>query len=273
MPPRVPNGRPSIYAFCEVSCGASNTASVGAVSVPIASRLILPAADRYASMSAGEVVSVPAMLSNPWLESSEGRNVVASMLRPSRSRIAFVYSVRFRRCRPGAGRYGAASLSISLSSHAARSSRLSRSSVGPPSAGGIRPERSLRTTFSQVSACVAMESNGSASRFRPATCSAALWQSRQIPLTTAAWRSPSLPMSPQPDASRLVASAAAPRPRVLRSSPVVTGKIVTNGGYSRPPGERIAVWSFLGLPAQADLQGCTRPGEPIWFTVYYTDFL
>ena len=31
----------------------------------MARRLILPAADRYASTSAGDIVSVPAMLSNP----------------------------------------------------------------------------------------------------------------------------------------------------------------------------------------------------------------
>ena len=65
MPPRVPNGRPSTYSFWLVSCGASNTASVGAVSVPMARRLMLPAADRYASINAGDVVSVPAMLSKP----------------------------------------------------------------------------------------------------------------------------------------------------------------------------------------------------------------
>ena len=47
-----------------------------------------------------------------WLESSDGRKVAASMLSASRSRIAFVYSVRFSRWRPGAGRYGSAFSSI-----------------------------------------------------------------------------------------------------------------------------------------------------------------
>ena len=45
---------------------------------PIARRLILPAADRYASISAGDIVSAPAMLSKPRVESSDGRNFVAS---------------------------------------------------------------------------------------------------------------------------------------------------------------------------------------------------
>ena len=58
-----------------MSAGTSNTACVGAVTVPIASRLILPAADRYASISAGDIVSAPAMLSKPWVESSAGRNL------------------------------------------------------------------------------------------------------------------------------------------------------------------------------------------------------
>ena len=75
MPPRVPNGSPSMWSFCAVSCGTSNTACVGAVSVPMARRLILPAADRYASISAGDIVSVPAMLSKPWVESSGGQEL------------------------------------------------------------------------------------------------------------------------------------------------------------------------------------------------------
>ena len=36
----------------------------------------MPAADRYASISAGDIVSAPAMLSKPWVESSDGRNFV-----------------------------------------------------------------------------------------------------------------------------------------------------------------------------------------------------
>ena len=44
------------------------------------------------------------MLSKPRVESSDGRYLVGSISSASRSRIAFAYSVRFRRCRPGGGR-------------------------------------------------------------------------------------------------------------------------------------------------------------------------
>ena len=58
--------------------------------------------------SAGDIASVPAMLSKPCVESSDGRNLLASTSRSSRSRIAFAYSVRLRRWRPGGGRCVAA---------------------------------------------------------------------------------------------------------------------------------------------------------------------
>ena len=72
----------------------------------------------YDSSSVGEIVSDPAMLSNPLAESSGGRSVVASICRSRRSRMAFAYSVRFNRCRttdPGAV-LAAATRSISFSS-------------------------------------------------------------------------------------------------------------------------------------------------------------
>ena len=142
------------------------------------------------------------------------------MLRASRSRIAFVYSVRFSRWRPGAGTCGSALRSISFSSQATSASRSPRSRVGPPSAGGMSPARSLRMAVSQISASRATASKGCASRFRPATCSVALWQSKQFPLTTAACRSPSLPTRPQPDAST-PASAAATSSLVLKTPPFI----------------------------------------------------
>jgi hypothetical protein len=42
-----------------------NSTNVGAVFDAMARRLILPAADRYASISAGDMVKAPAMLSKP----------------------------------------------------------------------------------------------------------------------------------------------------------------------------------------------------------------
>jgi hypothetical protein len=64
----------------------------------------------------GEIVSEPATLSNPRLESSAGRNFAGSISSASKSRIAFAYSVRLRRCStlvPGAA---GAARSISVSS-------------------------------------------------------------------------------------------------------------------------------------------------------------
>ncbi len=57
------------------------------------------------------------MLSNPSLESSEGRSVETSTLRASRSRIALAYSARLRRCKPTVPGFGcwAAYLSSELS--------------------------------------------------------------------------------------------------------------------------------------------------------------
>jgi hypothetical protein len=66
-----------------------NSTNVGAVFDAMARRLILPAADRYDSMSAGDIVSAPAMLSNPWVELSGGRNLAASIFNPMRSRMTF----------------------------------------------------------------------------------------------------------------------------------------------------------------------------------------
>jgi hypothetical protein len=53
--------------------GTRHTVSVAAVTVPVAMRLILAAAETYDSSSAGEIEIAPAMLSKPRVESSEGR--------------------------------------------------------------------------------------------------------------------------------------------------------------------------------------------------------
>jgi hypothetical protein len=59
--------------------------------------------------------SAPAMLSKPEVESSDGRYFAASIGRSSRSRTTLAYSVRFKRCRPGAGVKGTAAASSSCS--------------------------------------------------------------------------------------------------------------------------------------------------------------
>ena len=98
------------------------------------------------------MVNDPAILSKPWLESSAGRNFVASTCKPRMSRIAFVYSERLSRCSPGAGRCVSAWRSSSFSSQAA--SPLSVPASGRFAlVGGIKPARTLRTTFSQISGC------------------------------------------------------------------------------------------------------------------------
>ena len=151
---------------------------VGAVTLPIARRLIFPAADRYASSSAGDIPNVPAMLSNPWVESSDGRNFVASTSSASRSRIAFAYSVRLRRCRPGGGRCGVAWRSSSLSSQPIRLSRVAGSGRGIPD-GGIIPARSFRTTFSPTCAWSPRCARSSLSSSKFAVLSFSLWQVTQ----------------------------------------------------------------------------------------------
>ena len=120
-------------------------------------------------MSAGDTLSTLAMLSKFSLESSPGSSVVASTGRSSRSRTAFAYSARLRRCRtgaPGLGLAAAARSSASSSCEVTRSS-VARSGRGAP-LGGIMPVRSFRTTFSH--AC------GS----RP-TCSTSSWSSTSPP--------------------------------------------------------------------------------------------
>src|SRR2546428_1449283 len=63
----------------------------------MAQRLIFAAVDVNPSSSAGDNDKAPAILSNPRVESSDGRNFAGSISRASRSRIAFPYSVRLRR--------------------------------------------------------------------------------------------------------------------------------------------------------------------------------
>ena len=98
MPPRVPNGRPSMCSFCERSAGATNVFWFGAAEVsPTANRLIFEAAARYPSSSAEETLKELAMLSKPKLESSGGSNELTSTSRESRSRMTLAYSGRFSR--------------------------------------------------------------------------------------------------------------------------------------------------------------------------------
>src|SRR5262245_54210786 len=121
---------------------------------PTAIVLMRCAAVRYLSSNSGEVPNADAMLSKPKFAPSLGSNSVTSISSANRSRIAFAYSVRFRRCttyRPG----------VLLPTHA-RSSELASQVVKPAYSasvgcgmpcGGIARTLNLRSTRSQVAAC------------------------------------------------------------------------------------------------------------------------
>ena len=149
---------------------------------PIASRLILPAADRYASISAGDIVSAPAMLSKPRVESSGGRNFVASTSSASRSRIALrvlgaiePVESRRREMRDAPWRRARPPSSERSDVHGGR--RPDDAS----SVGGIRPARTLRTTFSANSGWSARreKSSWSLSSTSPPVFRRALWHVTQ----------------------------------------------------------------------------------------------
>ena len=93
------------------------------------------------------------MLSKPPLESSPGNSVVASTVTSSRSRTAFAYSARFKRCSAGAPGFGAARAAASsdCSSQRTNASTLASAGRGSPG-GGIKCPRSLRIAVSQTSA-------------------------------------------------------------------------------------------------------------------------
>ena len=120
------------------------------------------------------------MLSNPSAESSAGSRVVASTSMFRSSRMAFAYSARFNRWRPVAPGFGvrAATRSSRVSSVEANSSMAAREGLAVL-AGGIIPVRSLRTTFSHVSA---LGPTSAGSRDLRSSCPAfrvALWQVEQ----------------------------------------------------------------------------------------------
>jgi hypothetical protein len=133
----------------------------------------------YDSSKVGEIVSEPAMLSNPLAESSGGSSVVGSISRSRRSRIVLAYSVRFNRCSttdPGVARVAARS--IAFSSHS-RSASYSGSGGRGMSGGGMTPARSFRITFSQSSARSGTFARSSPSSDRFAVFSRSLWQVTQ----------------------------------------------------------------------------------------------
>ena len=189
IPPRDPNGRPSlIRSFCRRESARSYSSRTGGVlGSPMARRLICSAAVRYRSNSTGDTAKTSAMLSKPWAPSSAGSNDLSSISTPSRSRIALAYSDRFRRWMaaslPGSG-LASAARSSSVSTYAAKESEVALSGRGIPG-GGICPARSLRITFSHTSAPAGIFSMSTLLRISPAVLSFSLWQVMQYRLSTA----------------------------------------------------------------------------------------
>jgi hypothetical protein len=103
---------------------------------------------------------------------------VASTSSARTSRIALVYSVRFSRCMPGGIRFAEPLRSSSVSMKETIDSSTGAAGRGMP-AGGIIPARSLRTTFSQVSAWSCILATSSLSSNSPAVCKRWLWQVTQ----------------------------------------------------------------------------------------------
>jgi hypothetical protein len=121
------------------------------------------------------------MLSKPPTDASGGSApAIALASNANTSRIAFAYSVRFKRARGFVPGFGARAqpASSSLSSQRAIASSSARSGRGSPN-GGIRPVRSLRTAASQTWASWWTARRSSSLNDTPPAKSISLWQPRQ----------------------------------------------------------------------------------------------
>src|SRR5262249_40279983 len=152
---------------------------------------------------------------------SAGSSDAASISSASRSRIAFAYSMRFRRWsvgRPGSG-CSAATRSRLSSRDAATLSASALSGRGRP-AGGIAPVRIFRTPFSRPSARSPIRAGSNVSSISPAVFSRWLWQVTQYLSSTA--RGPPVPAASVAAAgcraTAVAGGARAPRPRTLRAT-------------------------------------------------------
>src|SRR5947199_3197653 len=98
----------------------------------------------------------------------------------SKSRIALEYSARFSRCSAGLPGLGFAidARSIDISIEDAKASTLALSGLGIPS-GGIAPARTLRITFSHISACAGTFERSAVSSVKPAIFVFELWHVTQ----------------------------------------------------------------------------------------------
>src|SRR5947208_10879697 len=115
------------------------------------------------------------MLSKPYPASSRGNSSAGRNQTPRRSRTVLLYSARFSRCevtRPGSDVWGDRPSNFSI--HAVTAATSGFRGAGDPG-GGIRPELTLSSTFSQIAA----ERPGF-SRLRFAVFTLSLWQAKQF---------------------------------------------------------------------------------------------
>ena len=111
---------------------------------------------------------------------TDGTLAPALMSTASRSRIALLYSARFKRCargRPGLGA-AAAAASRASSSRATSCADSDTSGAGTPT-GGISPRVTFRSTFSHTAVSVPTLVGSSSSKDTPAVRRLSLWQPRQ----------------------------------------------------------------------------------------------
>ena len=220
------------------------------------------------------------MLSKPWSDSSGGSSASTSISRSRRSRTALPYSNRFSRWsggRPGFGR-AAAAASSSASSPETKASRVSGAGRRRPG-GGIAPLRSLRTTFSQVSAPAATAWTSARSSSRPAVRVRALWQTTQYSSrrarasgdgASAAGLTAALPARDASACGDASTGAAVPRPaaashsRMHAPEPNRAGRTISPscppGSQASPPptASRIhGLWASVGA-ARRDVKGLER---------------
>ena len=177
IPPRVPSGRPGTCVSCEPG-PARNVQPPGRASGrPTAFTAAARAAMTYCSMNDGDTCRAAAMLSKPSTTSSAGSTASASNSTARRSRTAFAYSLRLSRCRTrrsGTCVFAApAARSSELSSQAMSASADAASGCLDPGGGMTRP-RSLRTAFSNTSACWPMLSAVTPWKLTPAVLTRSL---------------------------------------------------------------------------------------------------
>ncbi len=185
MPPRVPSGRPATCVSCVPGPARKVHPPGRASGRPTAFTATARAAMTYCSMKEGDTCNAVAMLSKPSAMSSAGNSSVASISTARRSRTAFAYSLRLRRCRTTwSGRCGLPARSSDSSSQATRESIDAASGCLAPGGGMTRP-RSLRTAFSNTSACWPIFSGASPSKLTPPAFVRSLWHPAQYCLTVA----------------------------------------------------------------------------------------